>query len=350
MSRDSVLINISPAELSKCPAKDKILAVVHSTKGQRHGAKKIPSIGMEAFTSIREQLVELIKSNIVISSTGGGTGNGITTKIFEHLAAVDNVEEDDKTCFILVLPDGNKEPFEFVQNTIDFISMPLSSGIDSGNTGNIFLVSNNEKYSTRCTELDFNQRICSSFHQFFEIPKKCELLEQVEGYIDTEDFLAYLAKPYFNYFATFPYSADKPLEQQLHENKNPLLLPPSSPIEALFMLELPPNADSRIFYPILDHFEHLGMIPLCAVVMNQSLHQPLLTVSVLYSRKPQELIDDFNRLYQARAKTKIKKSIEQHVVISKRKINIEEEAKKAAHDIGKKDEDILALLRRLGKL
>ena len=78
MSPNSVAVNVSETELQKTNASQKVMAFAHSEKGQLKGSKKDPAIGKSAFNSIRAQILELIQGNMVISSSGGGTGNGIT--------------------------------------------------------------------------------------------------------------------------------------------------------------------------------------------------------------------------------------------------------------------------------
>ena len=104
MSPNSIAVNVSETELSKTNAAQKILAFAHSEKGQLKGSKKDPSIGKSAFNSVRAQLLELIQGNLVISSTGGGTGNGITSQILDVLSTYDNIPDIRKNQFALILP------------------------------------------------------------------------------------------------------------------------------------------------------------------------------------------------------------------------------------------------------
>lgn len=346
----NVVVNISESELAKANARERILAVVHSERGQRQGAKKNPDIGKSAYTSISSQLGALIKGNIVVTSTGGGTGNGITWRVLEDIARSEGIPEEEKTTFILVLPFADKEPSEYVENTISFMVDPVSRAIDSGNTGNIFLVSNREKFVKRLTEQEYNAQIVSRFKEFLNVPEKCTRHDSLEGHIDGEDFQLYLSKPYFNYFTVLDYDAQTPLADQMTQNSNPMLLAPANPIEALFLLEVPKKEQTRFFYTILEYFESQHVVPIFAVVHNPALEKPRLTVSQLYSRKPSELVDDFVRISQTRTKSKIQKSIEQHVTLNSKPVDREREAIKAAAAVGKKESDVVSVLKRIGKL
>ncbi|MCA9522332.1 MAG: hypothetical protein KC609_15230 [Myxococcales bacterium] len=346
----NVVINISEAELNKAKAAQRILAVVHSGRGKREGAKKNPEIGKTAFISIKDQLEDMVRGNTVITSTGGGTGMGITWKVLESIAQKDDVPEEEKTTFILVLPYADREPSEYVDNTIQFISQPVSWAIDSGNTGNVFLVSNKEKFVNRMTEAEFNGLIARRFNAFFQIPAKCEEHASLEGHIDREDFSLYLSKPYFNYFVDFDYEHKKPLDEQLASNTNRLMLEPDTPLEAMFLLEVPNHADERMFYDVLDHFESRNVVPIYAVVRNPNLQVPHLTLSLLYARKPHDLVNDFIRISEKRTRDKIRKSIEQHGTFGPKKVNLEQEAMKEAMKAGKKEDEVISVLKRIGKL
>ena len=204
--RECIAINVSELELSKVEAKQKILAVTHSARGQLRGSGKNPKIGREAFGSIAEKLKQVIKGNIVFTSTGGGTGNGVTSEILEYLSSLEEaVQLDDKTVFFaLILPYLKRESYEYVENTIDFLGNPVSSAIDSGNTGNIILFSNKLKFEGKIPEYEYNKMLADSLNMFLAIPVKGEMYKLLDGHIDFEDFDLYKAKPYFNHFFLFP--------------------------------------------------------------------------------------------------------------------------------------------------
>ena len=66
------------------------------------------------------------------------------------LPELTNVPElADRTTFILVLPHAEMEAAEYVKNTTEFLQGPLSTAVDSGNTGNIILMSNRVKFEQR---------------------------------------------------------------------------------------------------------------------------------------------------------------------------------------------------------
>jgi hypothetical protein len=346
------VVNVSETELAKSGAEEenRILAVLHADRGQLRGSRKNPSIGRAAFQSVRAQLLTLMRGNLVFSSTGGGTGTGITASLLDDLTARDRVPENEKTTFALLLPYAEREPAEFVVNTIEFLLVSLSHAIDSGNTGNIFLFSNGLKFRSRLQEAEYNRMLIDSLNVFLAVPAKGEQLTLLDGHIDYEDFALYQAKPYFNHFTYFDYDASQDFGPQLEANLNPLLLPPESPIEALFLLEVPTAREATAFYDILEHFAVGNVTPVFSVVENPEREQPFVTVSLLYSRKPAELVDDFSRISHEHARAKVEKSLQQYVTLPRLEVDLEEEAEQAARQAGSEDKDILTTLRRLGKL
>jgi hypothetical protein len=346
----ATVVNVSQTELSKIQdAGKRVLASVHSVRGQFRGSRKNPQIGHDAYLSVRRELLEDIRGDIVFSSTGGGTGNGITSGVLRDLAAAEDIAASEKTSFALVLPYAALEPAEFVRNTIDFLSGPLSDAIDSGNTGNIILFSNRLKFESRLSEDAFNGMLVNSLEVFLAVPAKNDTLKLLDGHIDHEDFALYMSRPYFNHFTYFDYASGTSFEEQLTGNSNPLLLAPEAPIEALFLLEVPEGGDPTIFYNILEFFAEHNVSPVYSVVENPALETPFVTVSLLYSRKPAELLDDFNRINEKHAQVKLAKSLEQHVALPRLEVNMEVEAKRAAKERGT-GEDVLTVLKRLGKL
>ena len=347
---EATIVNVSEAELSKLPAKNRILAVVHSATGQLRGSRKNPQIGREAFLSIKREMLAQICGNLVFSSTGGGTGNGITASLLDDLAHRETVPAGEKTAFVLLLPYAKLEPAEFIDNTIGFLRGPLSQAIDSGNTGNIFLFTNRLKFESKLSEQDYNAALIESLKVFMAIPRKGESFRLLDGHVDYEDFDLYLSKPYFNHFTYFHYDPEVDFQKQLEANLNPYLLPPEKPIEALFLLEVPAGGDPTLFYDILSHFAKDNVTPVYSVVENPELDKPFVTVSLLYSRKPAELVDDFNRVSHAHTQAKVRKSLEQHVPLPVLRVSLESEAKRQGKQQGADEAEILTVLRRLGKL
>lgn len=350
MSPNSVAVNVSETELQKTNAAQKILAFAHTEKGQLKGSKKDPSIGKNAFNSIRAQVLELIQGNMVVSSSGGGTGNGITSQILDVISTYDNIPDIRKTEFAIILPYAPREAQEFIVNTLDFLKGPLSNAVDSTNTGNLFLFSNQMKFEQRISEEKYNQMIVESIKKFESIPAKGDQYDLLEGHIDLEDFKAYRSKAFFNYFCYFEYDPEKYFGEQLEINANPLLLKHDTPIEALFLLEVPTDVDHTIFYNILDHFSSIQVAPMYSVVRNPNIDKPFVTVSMLYSRKPMDLVNDFNHISEESTKAKIEKSLEQYVEFDRMEVNFKEEAKKVADEKGQNEDEILSVLKRLGKL
>lgn len=347
---ESTIVNVSDSELRKVPATRRILAAVHSERGQMRGSRKDPQIGRDAYLSVRGELLHLSEGELVITSSGGGSGNGITTGLLEELSGRDLIHQADKTSFAIILPYPKLEPAEFVDNTIAFLQGPVSDAIDSGNTGNIYLFSNQLKYESRMTEAAYNQAIIDTLKQFFSIPRKGDALKLLDGHIDYEDFNLYCAKPYFNHFTYFDFDSEKNFGDQLKTNLNPYLLPPETPIEALFLLEVPPGGNVTAFYDILEYFADQNVTPVFGVVENPERTTPFVTVSVLYSRKPAELVEDFNRISHEHTQARVRKSLEQHIPLPKLEVSLENETKKAGLKRGADDEEILTVLRRLGKL
>lgn len=348
---ECAIVNVSELELSKVEAKQKILAVTHSARGQLRGSGKDPKIGKEAFISVAEKLKELIKGNILFTSTGGGTGNGISTEILYHLSKLEEaLKSEDKTMLCLILPYLNRESYEYVENTIEFLGGPVSSAIDSGNTGNIVLFSNKLKFEGRIPEYNFNKMIADSLNSFLAIPVKGEMYKLLDGHIDFEDFDLYKSKPYFNHFTQFTWNVDQPFEDQLKANLNPLILAPERTIEAMFLIELPTADKISKFYDILDYFSTDNVTPMYGIVHNPELKEPQITVSLLYSRKPRELVEDFKKVSDQYTRNRIKKSLDQHVVLQSHKLDKMNEARRMVEENGSNAGDVLGFLKRVGKL
>ncbi|MBO7535378.1 MAG: hypothetical protein J6T46_15405 [Victivallales bacterium] len=353
----AILVNVSETELEKVSGGgEHIVAPVQSTAGQFRGSRKDPLIGHDAYNTIRRRMQDIISGSIIFSSTGGGTGNGITTGILEDIIARDESLEssngipiNEKTMFALVLPDYEQES-NYVENSIDFMSNPVANAIDKGSTGNIMLFSNKLKFDDQIGEDAYNQMIVDSLNVFMAIPEKNTNLKLLELHIDHEDFTAYISKPYFNHFCYFDYDPSKDFGTQLSANWNKLLLPPEEPIEAMFLLEVPSGMDHTIFYKILPYFEKKKVTPFYSVVENPSLQRPFITVSLLYSRKPLELIDEFNKVNQEVKDAKVSKSLDQHVVLQKLDVDMKNEAKRASKEKGLNAEEVLTALKRINKL
>ena len=356
-SENAILVNVSETELEKVAGGgEHIVAPVQSTAGQFRGSRKDPNIGHDAYNTIRRRMQDIIGGSIVFSSTGGGTGNGITTGILEDIIARDETLEssngipiNEKTMFCLVLPDDELES-NYVENSIDFMSNPVAKAIDKGCTGNIMLFSNKLKFEEQIGEDAYNQKIADSLNVFMSIPDKNTSLKLLELHIDHEDFMAYTAKPYFNQFCYFEYDPAKDFGTQLAANWNKLLLPPEEPIEAMFLLEVPAGQDHTIFYKILPYFEKKKVNPIYSVVENSALQHPFITVSLLYSRKPLELIDEFNKVNQESKDAKVEKSLEQHVTLEKLNVDMNKEVKRASKEKGLDADELLQVLKRINKL
>ena len=349
----ATIVNVSENELSKIEGGTHLLAPVHAEHGQFRGSRKDPEIGRRGYQSIREELLAQCQGNIVFSSTGGGTGAGIASAILEDISEQEAIPIDKKTTFVLLLPHAKLESTEFTENTIEFLSKPLSQAIDSGNTGNIMLFSNRLKFESRMSEELFNEKVAESLQTFLDIPKKNAELAQRDGHIDGEDFTLFCSRPYFNHFTHFEYSPNESFEKQLKANYNPLLLAPENPIEAMFLLEVPTNFDPTIFYSILDYFVSThAMPPVYSVVENPTLQRPVVTVALLYSRKPAELVDDFNETSHSYAQEKVSKSVKQYVTLNPQRVNLTAEAKKVMKSKEKEggSEEVLGVLKRIGKL
>jgi len=249
---EATVVNVSETELNKVAAKNRILAVLHTAQGQMRGSRKNPAIGREAFQSIRQEMLTLSRGNMVFSSTGGGTGNGITSCLLEELAKAADISLPQRTMFVLLLPYPTLEPAEFVANTTQFLQGPLSETIDSGNSGNIILFSNRVKFEAKLTENEFNEKLINSLKILLAVPDKNDQFKLIDGHIDHEDFALFLGKPYFNYYTYFNFDAEQSFEKQFNKYKNPYLLLPDNPIEALFLYEIPTDGDPRPFYSVLE--------------------------------------------------------------------------------------------------
>ena len=346
---NATIVNVSQSELDKVEAKNKIMAVAHSSRGQFHGAGKNPEVGKAAYASIKDEIYELIKGDIVLTSSGGGTGSGIVSVLLDQIAQKDEISLNDKTVFGLVLPYVERESAEFVQNTVDFLMGPVSNAIDSGNTGNILLFSNKLKFEGRIPEHDYNTMMIECFKKFLAIPYKSDQMELLDGHVDHEDFRVYKAKPYFNHFCQFEYNTEKPFAEQLNENTSQVLLAPEQPIESMFLLEVPNREMTAKFYDILDYFAEDHIAPAHGVVLNPDIQKPIITLSVLYSRKPKELVDDFCQRVERITKKKLKKTINQFVKLEKTQMNVDEEVRRI-EEVDDAEKSVLDVLGRLKKL
>ena len=89
-SENAILVNVSQTELDKVVGGgERIVAPIQSIAGQFRGSRKEPQIGLEAYRTIRRRMLENIRGAIVFSSTGGGTGNGITKGILEDIVELE---------------------------------------------------------------------------------------------------------------------------------------------------------------------------------------------------------------------------------------------------------------------
>ena len=66
--------------------------------------------------------------------------------------------------------------------------------------------------------------------------------------------------------------------------------------KAMFLIELPTTEKISNFYEILDYFAADNVTPIYGLVHNPELKAPQITVSLLYSRKPRELVEDFKKV------------------------------------------------------
>ncbi|MBR0459139.1 MAG: hypothetical protein IJJ26_07865 [Victivallales bacterium] len=377
LDSQAILVNVSESELNKVPGgKERILATVRSERGQFRGSRKDPQIGHDAYQSVRRDLLGKIRGEKVFSSTGGGTGNGITTGLLEDISEQNDIDKSNKTFFAFVLPYEQLESSEYVDNTIAFLSGPLAKAIDKGNTGNIVLFSNKVKFEQRLSEDEFNNMLIESLKEFLDIPNKNEIHRLLDGHTDYEDFNEWLAKPYFNHFTSFDYEykpskyeidedlkgeeREKAIEKrnakaasdfgkQLEEHHNPLLLEPETAIEAMFLLEVPKDGDATLMYNIVSYFSTLNLRAVGSVVENPDLVKPHVTVSILYSGKPAEQLESFKKNSEEIHQERVRKTIDQNVELTPLKVNLEDEAKRVIRQRGVK-EDILETLKRIGKL
>ena len=348
LSSSSVVVNVSEVELGKVECGRKIQAVLRGGAGAYKGCRMDPAIGYEAYASVSRELEGLVRGSLVISATGGGTGNGITKGVMEYLVKrPERIPVEEKTLFALILPYDRLESAEFVENTSMFLNDSVAPAIDSGNTGNIFMFTNRLKFENRIPEDHFNEMIVASLKEFLSIPKKNAELKLLDGHVDQEDFDLFLSKPYFNHFTVFDYDPMQEFGRQLQDHTNTLLLPAEQPIEALFLMEIPAGGDQTAFYNLVEYFNRQGVKPIYSVAENPEIHQSRVTVAQLYSRKPAELVHDFNTVADEHAQTKVKKTINQFVELEHLEVNMADEARKVK---AQGQDDIVAMLKRIHKI
>ena len=68
------------------------------------------------------------------------------------------------------------------------------------------------------------------------------------------------------------------------------------------------------------------------------------------NRLTRELVEDFNRISHEHTQAKVRKSLEQHVPLPRLEVSLESETKQAGKQRGAAEEEILTVLKRLGKL
>ena len=104
------------------------------------------------------------------------------------------------------------------------------------------------------------------------------------------------------------------------------------------------------FYDILDYFATDNIAPVYGIVHNPELETPQITISLLYSRKPREIVEDFKHISDKYTKNRIKKSLEQHIVLQNHKLDKINEARRLVEESGNNTGDVLGFLKRIGKL
>ena len=347
LSEDSIIVNVSQEELDKVVSKNKILAFTSSKKGQLGGSRKNPHIGREAFESISQNLLEIIPGKTIISSSGGGSGSGLTSKVLSILTELGTPKKDeDKSSFVIILPDSEYEAYEYVDNSKVFLEEYLFPAVSSGNTGNIFLLSNEYKFEKKLGEKSYNEMIVKSFKNFYAIPSKSSKLETIEGHIDYEDFNQFCSKSFYNYFTSFSFSFDSDFEKELKKNINPLMVYPQEKwVEVLFLLEIPKGVQETFYYEILDYFNKIRISPVYSIVSNPSLKKPLITLSLLHLNNPVKEHAKLEESSKKKIKEKVEnsmgqKSLEKSVGESK----IEEEIAKKS---GWSKEEVLKIIKRV---
>ena len=237
LDSNATLINVSETELNKVQGGSKrIVAQVRAEHGQFRGSRKNREIGHDAYLAMRREIQEIMRGEKIFCSTGGGTGNGITSGILEDIAKMQEVPISDKTFFGIVLPYAKLETSEFVNNTIEFLTGPLNDAIVSGNTGNIVLFSNKRKFEEEIAEDKYNQMIVDSLKTFLSVPEKNDRFRLLDGHIDHEDFALFISKSFFNHFTYFEYDPSKDFGKQLDDNLNDLV--PADPNKPYDMHEI----------------------------------------------------------------------------------------------------------------
>ena len=104
-----------------------------------------------------------------------------------------------------------------------------------------------------------------------------------------------------------------------------------------------------MFYDIMQYYNKLKSPPVYSVVENPALQRPFLTLSMLYSRKPIELVEEYNQKNVDNKDAIVQRSINQYVNLQKVAVDMDDEAKRAGAEKGINSE-VLNSLRRIGKL
>ena len=349
LSANADIINVSQDELNKIKTNgEKILAFYASENGQLAGSRKNPNIGYHAYQGISKSLTKKAQGNFIVSSSGGGSGSGLCKGLLEAISQDDaNSHEDNKSIYIFILPYAGGEALEYVENSRNFIEHSLVPAIRKGNTGNVFLFSNDFKYKKGIVEDKYNEKIVSSFRQFYSIPEKSSQYESIEGHIDKEDFRHYLTKSFYNHFTYFYYNSQEDFESQLMKSFNPLMTIPSAEswTEVLFLLEIPESEDEAIYYKILNYFEKINLSPIFSVVKNPKLtERSLLTISFLHLHHPHKEFDNFHNHSKKKMEEKVKRALSNEFISVKSK---EKSIDEVLVEEGHNKEDVLNMIKRI---
>ena len=260
------------------------------------------------------------------------------------------LKADVETLISQILKRGRAYEGDISLSYLENLNKLYNNWIDGYKEGKLLVVDVNKlKFADKIGEDAYNQMIVDSLNVFMAIPQKNETMKLLELHIDQEDFAAYIAKPYFNHFCYFDYDRTKDLGVQIKANANSLLLPPEEAIEVMFLLEVPPGQDHTMFYDIMQYYSKLKSPPVYSVVENPALQRPFLTLSMLYSRKPIEVLEEYNQKNVDNKDAIVQRSINQYVNLQKVAVDMDDEAKRAGAEKGINSE-VLNSLRRIGKL
>ena len=98
LDEDAVLVNVSETELNKVPGGGRrILAGLRAGRGQFKGSRKDREIGLDAYLSVKRELLETDQGKYGVQLNRRRYRKRITSGILQDLTKEENIATEDKT-------------------------------------------------------------------------------------------------------------------------------------------------------------------------------------------------------------------------------------------------------------